>query len=121
MTSINSGIGDKIHVCNINSVISDVTPHVTYEFIIILIIITIIVWLLKPPCFAVWIVIMGSYLVVSVLLGLISIVAFGIFFSILYLIDRSLSVNMETPGFHKNNCNRKDKNDKNKDDKEDKK
>lgn len=84
---------------------------ICWEFIIGLIIVIAVTLILRPPCFAVWIVIIGCYLVISVLTKMISIVVFGVLFSLLYLIDRSLAVNLE--------CKDKDEEDDDDDDEDD--
>lgn len=79
----------------INEGWSGIRENICWEFTVGLIIVIIVTWLLEPPCFAVWIVIIGSYLLLSVLLRMISVITFGVLFSLLYLLDRSLSVNLE--------------------------
>jgi len=92
----------KLNPNNIQIILKGCEHHLCWEFGIALIVLLITLYLVKPPCFAIWIVAVGSYLVISVLLGLITITAFGVLFSILYLFDRSLAVNLECPGEHKN-------------------
>lgn len=77
-----------------------ILSSVCWEFVLGLIIVLIVTWILEPPCFAVWIVIVGSYLVVAVLLKMICITTFGVMFSLLYLIDRALAINLECPKTH---------------------
>ena len=71
------------------------TNHTCWEFWVFLLVVLIITFILDPDCYKAWIVVVGSVFVLSVLTKMISITTFGILFSLLYLVDTSLSVNLD--------------------------
>lgn len=82
-------------VYGINSFWSSTRKNICWEFIVIFFVYLIVLFLLEPPCYRVWIIMVGVYLVFSVLTMMIDIVTFGVLFSLLYLLDMSLGTNLD--------------------------
>jgi len=72
----------------------DIRQAICWEFVFFFVLLIIVLFIFSPK-FQIWIVFIGSYFVLALLLGMISVVSFGVLFSLLYLVDRSLSIHLE--------------------------